>query len=127
MAIGQEHSAELTASDAPSPDGSFAQAWDLEIRDARRLTVDLLSDEFDAYLWVLAPNGEVMQDDDGAGACDARVVVESPANGTYRIVVNTTLPDQSGRYRLRATEEPGPVTAGSCQGGEPDRQMSGGE
>ncbi len=115
LMMDREHSGTLTARDSVGADGTYAQAWDLVLRDAPSVTVDLLSDDFDAFLFVLTPTGELLRDDDGGGRCNARVTVTAAADGTYRIVVNTALPDESGSYRLRVTERPGPMTEGECE------------
>jgi hypothetical protein len=114
LTVGTEFSGALTDMDEEGPDGSWVQAWDLGLFGAPSVTVDLLSDAFDAFLFVLTPDGDVLSDDDGAGACDSRVTISSPDDGRYRVVVNTTLPGQVGRYRVRVTEDPGPQTAGGC-------------
>jgi hypothetical protein len=117
LELGREHGGELSTADAGGPDGSWVQAWELQLRGGvPSVTVDVLSDDFDAFLFVVAPDGEIWRDDDGAGACDSRVTLPSPGAGRYRIVVNTTLPGQTGRYRVRVTETPGPRTAGDCGG-----------
>jgi len=116
LRFGREHSGELFESDSEGPDGSWVQAWELDLSGASTATIDLLSDDFDAFLFVVAPDGEIWRDDDSAGGCDSRITLTSVESGRYRIVVNTTLPGQTGSYRVRVTESPGPQTAGGCGG-----------
>ena len=117
MALDREHSGALTPSDSVGGDGTYAQAWNLVVTGMPSLTIDMLSDDFDAFLFVLTPDGEVFRDDDAAGSCNARVQIDAPIPGTYRVVANTRLPDEVGTFRLRATEVPAPITQGQC--GEP--------
>jgi len=117
MALDREHSGTLSPSDSVGGDGTYAQAWNLVVAGLPSLTIDLLSDDFDAFLFVLTPDGEVVRDDDAAGSCNARVQIDAPMPGAYRVVANTRLPDEVGTFRLRATEVPAPMTQGQC--GEP--------
>ncbi len=115
LSFGQEVPGELSVFDEESWDGSYAQAWALRMQAGQEATVDVLSDEFDAYLYVLGPGlDEPLSDDDGAGACDARVTFTAPQSGEYRVVVNSLWSEATGRFRLRAMDQPGPVTAGEC-------------
>jgi len=114
MELDQEYSGTLSPSDSLGSDRTYAQAWSLVVTGLPSLTIDLLSDDFDAFLFVLGPDGEVFRDDDGAGACNARVEIDSPLPGTYRVVANTRLPDEMGAFRLRATEVPTPKAEGQC-------------
>lgn len=76
-----------------------------------RVTLDLASPDFDAYLIVWQPDGEELaQDDDGGGQSNARVSVVLPTNGTYTVFVNTAAAGQQGRYTLSARSG-GPRTA----------------
>jgi hypothetical protein len=77
--------------------------------------VDLLSTDFDAFLYLVGPGVEGANfDDDGAGACDARLTITASESGTFRVAVNTVLAGSVGSYRLRVAEEPGPMTPGEC-------------
>ncbi len=114
LAVGDEVRGEVTYSDSLSWDGTHAQAWELQMRGGQEATVDLLSDDFDAYLLLLGPGLEPLINDDGAGACDARITFTAPETGAYRVIVNTILGDATGQFRLRATSQPGPTTVGEC-------------
>ena len=119
LGVGGEARGELSASDSESWDGSYAQAWALELEAGEQATVDLRSDDFDSYLFVVGPGlSEPLSDDDGAGGCDSRVTFVAPLAGTYRVIVNTLSSGATGSFMLRATREPGPVTPGECGGGE---------
>ena len=76
-----------------------------------RVTIDLASADFDAYLIVLKPDGEELsQDDDSGGQSNARVTTTLPSNGTYTVFVNTSGSNQQGQYSLRARSG-GPAAA----------------
>jgi hypothetical protein len=115
LGVGDEVRGELTFSDSLSWDDTYIQAWDLQMRGGDEATVDLLSDDFDPYLMILGPGLPLRSDDDGAGACDARITFTAPETGTYRVLVKSILGESTGQFRLRATNQPGPTTAGECE------------
>ncbi len=123
--VGSEVEGVLTADDAGNQhlhrenpwDTTYAQAWALEGQRGAPVTIDLLSDAFDASLLVVGPGlAEVLQDDDGAGGCDSRVSLVFPDDSTYRVIVSTVEVRKGGPFTLRVTETPGPKTLGSCGG-----------
>jgi hypothetical protein len=116
LRVGEEVTGELTASDPVSTwDETHVQVWELPLQAGDRATVDLLSTDFDAFLYLVGPGVEGANfDDDGAGACDARLTITASESGTFRVAVNTVLAGSVGSYRLRVAEEPGPMTPGEC-------------
>lgn len=121
IAVGDDTGGSLTDSDATFY-GSPAQAWAVQGRAGQPFSVDLISDDFDAFLTVLGPGlDEYFTDDDGAGRCDSRISFTFPESGEYRVIVST-LGVGWGDFRLIATERPGPANPESCipptEGGE---------
>jgi len=57
----------------------------------------------------------MMMDDDAGGACNARLTINFPATGTFRVIA-TTMTDGQGSFVLRATHLPGPANRGVCRG-----------
>ncbi len=113
IAVGDERTGELTDGDATFYT-SLAQAWATQGRAGAAFSVDLVSDDFDAFLTVLGPGlDEPLTDDDGAGRCDSRISLTFPQSGEYRIIVST-LSGGSGSYGLIASERPGPASPESC-------------
>jgi hypothetical protein len=98
----------LGADDPRHPDrGAPMAVWTLEGEAGRHLSVDLVSEDFDAYLYLSGPGlAEVLSNDDGAGCLDARIAVTFPESGTYRIVATGFEESARGAYRLIATSEP---------------------
>jgi hypothetical protein len=89
LGVGDEVRGELTFSDSVSWDDTYIQAWDLQMQGGQEATVDLLSDDFDAYLMILGSGLPLRSDDDGAGACDARITFTAPETGAYRVLVSS--------------------------------------
>jgi hypothetical protein len=91
------------------------QVWELSLRAGEQATVDLLSTDFDAYLMLVGPGIDgVLADDDGAGACNARVALTAPAGGVYRAAVNTLGTEATGAFRLRVSRDPPPPANQRC-------------
>ncbi len=104
----------LTAEDI-GDEGTFGQGWDLVGQGGETVVIDLISDDFDAFLLLAGPGlMEVQSDDDSGGACNARLILELPESGTYRIVVSSVGDAGEGTFTLRTTAEPGPVAEGTC-------------
>lgn len=96
-------------------DGSYLQAWNLEGSAGLPVTVDLVSEDFDAFLLVSGPGlPEVATDDDGGGACHARLSLTFPVDGPYRLVVSVVGDPGEGNFTLRTSEQPGPLAEGPC-------------
>ncbi|MEQ1854818.1 MAG: hypothetical protein ABL963_00010 [Longimicrobiales bacterium] len=113
LSLGGSGQGSLDADDALFL-GSPAEAWQLVARAGAPLTVDLVSDDFDAYLELEGPGlDDVLSDDDGGGRCNARITLTPSENGTYLVVVST-LGDGRGDYRLAVSAEPGFADPASC-------------
>ena len=84
-------------------DSTYAREWEIAGRHDAVVTVDLVSDSFDAYLIVYGPGLEAVQDDDSGGNCNARITVRFPETGAYRIAVTTAEKRQTGPFTLSVT------------------------
>jgi hypothetical protein len=86
-------------------DSTYAREWEIEGRRDAVVTVDLVSDSFDAYLIVYGPGleGGGLQDDDSGGLCNARLTVRFPESGAYHIAVTTAEKHQTGPFVLAVT------------------------
>jgi serine protease Do len=64
-------------------------------------TITLRSQQFDAYLVLVDPFGNIVaEDDDSGGNLDALITHTAQVTGTYRIIATTFRPFTVGRYRL---------------------------
>ena len=107
----------LTHGSAYLWDGTPARVLGVYVDSARPLSIELLSTEFDARLWFWGEDIFLM-DDDAAGSCNARIVVDSLPPGQYRVAVNTFNSDQAGVYQLVIGSEPTKSEATPCGWGE---------
>ncbi|MFS8884856.1 hypothetical protein [Synechococcus sp. H70.2] len=85
-------------------DGSWMAEYSLTARPGQILLAFLSSSDFDAFLQLLAPDGEVRAwNDDQGGGTDALLIAFLPRGGTYTLRVNTYKPGQEGAYVLQYT------------------------
>lgn len=92
----------LAQGDAVLNDGSFYDEYMFDGRAGQQVTVTLSSEDFDAYLLLVDPNGEAIAQNDDASpnSLDAQIQVTLPANGRYRVIANTYDGNGRGGYLL---------------------------
>ncbi len=123
---GTENARQLTLNGAPvqgtldrnssvlPADNSFFNAYTFDARAGQRVVIDMISDEIDAYLILLAPDGrDLAQNDDGGSGTNARLELQLPSNGTYTILANSFGSGESGRYNLRLSTSGTPSSSSS--------------
>ncbi|MGD2154917.1 MAG: hypothetical protein PVG79_16755 [Gemmatimonadales bacterium] len=120
LTVGAEVRGALSAADIRGPDDNYVEAWTLDGRAGESVTVDMVSDDVDAYLYVVGPGlGETLRDDDSGGACHARITFTFLENGTFHVIASTTGSQQTGPYLLRVSDTPGPTAGYACGGMNP--------
>ena len=106
--VGQTINGRLTAEDPEfTGDSTYFQRWILPVRANQAFTVDLESNDMDAYLLLTRGRGEkLVENDDGGGACNARLVYTPTDDHPLRVVVNTASRPrrQTGAFTLRVTD-----------------------
>jgi hypothetical protein len=118
--IGQTINGNLTSNDPEfTGDSTYFQRWILPAKAFQTFTVDLESNDFDAYLLLTRGRGDkLVENDDGGGGCNARLVYTAQDDHPVRIVVNTASRPrhQTGHFTLRVTEGESQVeTKGNCR------------
>jgi hypothetical protein len=104
IAIGDTVADTLRKRDHLLPrDSTYAREWEIAGQRGAVVTVDLVSDSFDAYLIVYGPGLDGLQDDDSGGRCNARITVRFPESGAYHIAVTTAEKRQTGPFVLTVT------------------------
>lgn len=95
------------------PEARYAEVWRLELSEARTITIDLISSEFNTYLFLLNAGGQIIgADNDGGVAFNSRLLIDLPA-GVYYPVVAPYSSGASGAYQLTTMEgaHPSPCPA----------------
>jgi len=125
LEVGQEVKGALSTADYQSHNDAFVEAWTLEGQAGNSVVVDLISDDFDAILYVIGPGLRgTLTDDDGAGACNARVAFTFLENGTFRVIASSVGSEGTGIYTLRVSDTLTPTPAHGCGEMDPERLTS---
>lgn len=97
-------------------ENTYAQQWRLAGHAGQTITIDLTSEAFDAYLFLLGPGYETTapQDDDSGGRCNARLTARLPKTGDYVIVVTTSDRRATGPFMLTVAPGSRPVSLVPC-------------
>ncbi|MBM4184208.1 MAG: hypothetical protein FJ207_08260 [Gemmatimonadetes bacterium] len=121
LEIGSDATGALSTSDPLSHDDHYLEAWEMRGRAGQSATIEVHSDAFDSRVYVVGPGfADTQFADDGAGGCDARLTMTFLENGTFRVVVSSNSPRETGTYRVRVDERPGPPPAYGCGEANPE-------
>jgi hypothetical protein len=103
--LGQTVNGQLTSGDPIVADGRRGQAWAFDGVAGQRVVIDLESEGFDSYLYLVGPGiGDPLSDDDGGDGLDSRISTTLSASGTYRVIASS-LSSGTGPYTLRVTRQ----------------------
>jgi hypothetical protein len=120
LVAGQSVSGRLSSQDPTLDNGSYFDLYTYEGRRGERVTIDMRSTEFDAYLVIGTRGGRhgvesaLSRDDDGGGNRNARIVFTLPYDGEFVIRAGSIIPG-SGAYTLEVQSSLG----GGYTGGQP--------
>ncbi|HKP72750.1 MAG TPA: pre-peptidase C-terminal domain-containing protein, partial [Pyrinomonadaceae bacterium] len=86
-------------------DGTFVDFYSFNATAGQQVSVTLTSANFNAFVYLIMPNGDVVADNDGGGGTNARLPQGAgfgrlPITGTYTIIVNSLNVGESGSYSL---------------------------
>ena len=83
-------------------DGSLYEEYQFEGESGQSITVTLESSDFDTYLMLIAPNGDLMQYNDDISDSDrnSQITTVLPESGTYRVIANSYDPAGQGSYEI---------------------------
>ncbi len=120
LGFGETQTSALSAADVIGLSGEYMEAWALSAQEGQSVTLDVMSDDFDSYLYVIGPGmTEALQDDDSGGACHARISFTALESGMYHVVATSAFGPQPGTYEIRASNSPGETPEWSCGGIDP--------
>jgi hypothetical protein len=106
LSVGQNLTGDLSTNDTQRRSGKYEDVYLIQGRQGERVDLRLLSDAFDPYLVVNGPSGFSMSNDDEEGqsaSTNSRLVLQLPADGTYRVSVTSFRAGETGAYRLQAS------------------------
>lgn len=110
----------LLSTDLETTGGVLIKVYEFEGEQGAPLSIDVMSEDFDAYLFLAGPGyDDVLTDDDSGGACNARLTVFLPGTGVYRVVAGS-LAGEGGDFTLRLDGREHAEMQGECGGGGGD-------
>ncbi len=114
LEMGAEARGTLSSSDIVSTRDNYLESWSLEGRAGDEVVIDLMSEDFDPFLYVVGPGLDgTLTDDDSGGGCNARIALTFLENGTFAVVASSSGVRQIGVYSLRVSDS-APEPAYSC-------------
>ena len=100
--IGTSITGQLTQYDPVLSDQTHYKIFTFQGSAGQTVTIDLMSADFDAYLYLKDQNGtSIAHDDDSGGGRNARIVIVLPYTGMYQIVANTVGRGEVGSFTLQ--------------------------
>lgn len=102
ITLGSTTFGSLVPTDCPLGDGSYYDLYQFQLTAPATVQVDLVSVDFDTFLWLLSSTTTIAMNDDSGANWNARIVAPLAA-GTYYIAANSWLPGRTGSYSLTLT------------------------
>ncbi|MDA3951364.1 MAG: hypothetical protein PF508_19310 [Spirochaeta sp.] len=84
--------------------GRRAARYQLTGRPGTSVVIDLISDDFDAYLQIVDSRGQEYSNDDGGGMFNSRLSYDFSEEETITVVATSLGGDETGRYELSVAE-----------------------
>ncbi len=100
---GREISDTLSESDIPTGVGGFARDYTVELVEGDQITIDLISEEFDALVSLLGDDGTtVSENDDGPdGSTNSLLFARISKSGQYTVRVRAYAGQGTGTFSLK--------------------------
>jgi pre-peptidase len=100
--FGQARSGILESGDYTMGDQTWADVWYFEATAGQRITIELVSRQFDPYVQLLDPwGGKLAEDDDSGEGNSSHLVFTFRDAGRYQIIVNNSGDEaRTGTYVL---------------------------
>ena len=95
----------LTDKDIPTGEGGFARDYLIKLQKGDQVAIDLISDEFDTMLTLIAEDGStVAENDDGPdGSTNSLLFSRINENGSYIVRVRAFGETSGGKFNLKLT------------------------
>ena len=93
----------LSEQDIPTGEGGFARDYSVELRQGDQVAVDLISDNFDTIVMLIAADGSTVgENDDGPdGSTNSLLFARITENGRYIVRVRAFGETSGGKFRLK--------------------------
>jgi hypothetical protein len=105
MSMGDTVSGTLSATGCRSTikgNAYYAAQYSFTATAGQQVSIQVTSDAFDSYIYLIGPDGRIMaQDDDSGGGTNSQIQLSIPADGTYIIEVTSFNINSLGSFTLR--------------------------
>ena len=93
---------ELRSGDERDSNGKYLDTYSVYVTSGQRVIARMVSNDFDTYLRLVGPFGDVVETNDDFGGSTSESLIEHSAviSGTYTIQVTSYAADATGRYTL---------------------------
>lgn len=88
--------------------GSASRSYEIKLAQGEEYAVEAESVDFDVHVRVEAPDGKAVVSKSSGSDVATRVTFRAPRAGTYRVVVATTHPGDTGAYIVTVRKTDGP-------------------
>ena len=105
LSLNKSLADKLTVHDIPTGEGGFARDYWVDLKAGDQVAIDLLSEDFDAIVVLLASDGStIAENDDGPdGTTNSLLFARITESGRYIVRVRAFGETGSGRYTLKVT------------------------
>lgn len=91
----------LASGDEELTGGEYVDRFEVQATAGQTLVIDMVSTDFDTYLFVRSPNGDQEDNDDHEGnSSRSRLEVSVTESGTWRVSATSYAAAETGNYRL---------------------------
>jgi hypothetical protein len=102
IVMQETHQGTLEVGDERLPEGEFFDEYSVRAESGQTIILDLRSPDFDTYLILEGPEGEVERNDDWEdNTMHSHIEAVAPVTGTYLVRVSTFLAEEVGEYTLQ--------------------------
>lgn len=105
LPMGVEMRGELDAADPVRAGGAALGSWALRLSAGDAVVLELASSDFDPILFLVPPEGAVLENDDGPFGTGSRLTFVAPADGVYHVIVSSYEPGSTGHYHVQALRD----------------------
>src|SRR5262249_3544413 len=89
----------------PLFNGKLHKSFLVKLEQGKSYQIDHMSAAFDAYLYLIGPDGKsVAEDDDGGEGLNSRIIYRPVKSGVYRIVATSLNGKSTGPFQLIVQE-----------------------
>jgi len=98
--IGERVQGRLAPGDRSLAGGAYADSYVFSGQVGQRVNLTATSEQFDPFLRLMCPCGQLSEDDDSGGRLSARISLMIHEPGLHRVDVTTVEPRRTGDYTL---------------------------